>query len=73
MQNDTEKSIVDIPVERVRLVAVTFDGRSDVITIGLETGCASDVRLKLSPQTLAELEALLARVNAEQAKNQPVH
>ncbi|MBN9444829.1 hypothetical protein [Bosea sp. (in: a-proteobacteria)] len=72
MHDEAEKPIVDIPVERVRLVAVSSDGQSDVI-IGLETASASDVRLKLSPRTLAELEALLARVSAEQAKHHSIH
>lgn len=66
-----EKPIIDIPVIGIAVVAVAEGGAGEVI-IGMETAWKADVRLKLNPQTLADLEALLARVSAEQAKHGPI-
>lgn len=68
----SEKAIIEIPVVGIGMMASGEQPDGKVI-IGLETAWKADVRLSLNPQTLADLEALLARLSAEQAKHRPIH
>ncbi len=63
----SERPIVDIPVIGVEIVALPANGQGDVL-IALRTEADADVRLKLTPQALVDLEAMLARAGLEQAK-----
>lgn len=65
-----EKQVIEIAIVRVSTIEVSSDPRLDTL-ITLSTEAEADIALRLPPTVVAELEAMLARANQEQAKRLP--
>ncbi|UZF95648.1 hypothetical protein [Bosea sp. NBC_00550] len=62
---------VDLDVIDVRHVAITTNVEGETL-ISLEIVGGQAMNLVFSPETLAKLEALLAKANAQHAKRAPI-
>lgn len=62
---------VDLDVVDVRQIAITTNPQGETM-ISLEMVGGQIMNLVFSPQTLAKLEAMLAKANEEQAKISPI-
>lgn len=65
----TDKPTIETVVTNVGAVIVSADGKSEA-TITVQVDGDQELRLRLSPELIAKLEAMLAKANAGQAKHQ---
>lgn len=66
-----KKPVIDAVVRKVIHVTVAADGAAEAL-IGLEIDGPANLQLRITPEILANLEAMLAHANLEQAKHQPL-
>lgn len=66
-----KKPIIDAVVKKVIHVTVAADGIAEAL-IAFEIEGQANLQLRLTPETLANLEAMLAQASLEQAKHQPL-
>lgn len=66
-----KKPVVDAVVTRILHVTVAADGVAEAL-IGFEVEGQANLQLRMTPETLANLEAMLAKASLEQAKHQPL-
>jgi hypothetical protein len=66
-----KKPVIDAIVKQVIHVTVAADGVAEAL-IGFEIEGQANLQLRLTPELLANLEAMLAKASLEQAKHQPL-
>lgn len=66
-----KKPTIDAVVRKVLHITVAADGAAEAV-IGLEIEGQANLQLRITPEVLANLEAMLAQASLEQAKHQPL-
>jgi len=65
-----KKPVIDAFVRKVIHITVAADGATEAM-IGFEIEGQANLQLRMTPEILASLEAMLAQASLEQAKHQP--
>jgi hypothetical protein len=66
-----KKPVIDAVVKKIMHVTVSADGNAEAL-IALEIEGQANLQLRMTPEILAHLEAMLAQAALEQAKLQPL-